>query len=175
MAAIPRAEPPIRQVQALGIPELPLELENGPREQLPHRVNEAKLAPILDLPRRLVIERGVEPELDRELIDRVHRPRFQRHDLPAAPGEVDHAAVAHEELHLRDLLVLVRESAPADWFDGIIDVMGDVVDAILAERTLSGAVKDIYPTSFSPGSISYRGKTFYGGQVTLEGVLFFEP
>ena len=74
-----------------------------------------------------------------------------------------------------NLLVLVRESAPADWFDGIIDVMGDVVDAILADRTLSGSVKDIYPTNFSPGSISYRGKTFYGGQVTLEGVMYFEP
>ncbi len=74
-----------------------------------------------------------------------------------------------------NLLVLVRESAPADWFDGIIDVMGDVVDAILADRTLNGAVQDIYPTNFSPGTISYRGKTFYGGQVTLEGALFFEP
>ena len=53
--------------------------------------------------------------------------------------------------------------------------MSDVVDAILADRTLSGAVKDIYPTNFSPGIISYRGKTFYGGQVTLEGVMYFEP
>jgi len=74
-----------------------------------------------------------------------------------------------------NLLILVRESAPADWFDGIIDVMGDVVDAILADRTLGGAVKDVYPTNFSPGSISYRSKTFYGGQVTLEGVIYFEP
>jgi hypothetical protein len=74
-----------------------------------------------------------------------------------------------------NLLVLVRESAPADWFDGIIDLMGEVVDAILADRTLNGAVQDIYPTNFSPGSISYRGKTFYGGQVTLEGVMYFEP
>ena len=74
-----------------------------------------------------------------------------------------------------NLLVLVRESAPADWFDGIIAVMGEVVDALLADRKLSGAVKDIYPTDFSPGSISYRGKMFYGGQVTLEGVLYFEP
>ncbi len=74
-----------------------------------------------------------------------------------------------------NLLVLVREQAPQDWFDGVIDVMGEVVDALLADRTLSGAVQDIYPTNFSPGTISYRGKTFYGGQVTLEGVLFFEP
>jgi hypothetical protein len=74
-----------------------------------------------------------------------------------------------------NLLVLVRESTPADWFDGIINVMGDVVDAVLADRTLGGAVQDIYPTNFSPGSISYRGKTFYGGQVTLEGVVYFEP
>jgi len=74
-----------------------------------------------------------------------------------------------------NLLVLVRESVPQDWFDGIINVMGDVVDAILTDRTLGGAVQDIYPTNFSTGSISYRGKTFYGGQVTLEGVMFFEP
>jgi hypothetical protein len=74
-----------------------------------------------------------------------------------------------------NLLVIVRESAPANCFDGIIDVMGDVVDAILADRTLNGAVKDIYPINFSPGLISYRGKTFYGGQVTLEGVVYFEP
>ncbi len=74
-----------------------------------------------------------------------------------------------------NLLVLVRESAPSDWFDGIIDVMGDVVDAVLLDRTLNGAVKDIYPTSFNPGSISYRGKTFYRGQVTLKDVIFFEP
>ena len=74
-----------------------------------------------------------------------------------------------------NLLVLVRESAPEDWFDGVIDVMGKVVDAVLADRTLSGAVQDIYPTNFAPGSISYRSKTFYGGQVTLEAVLYFEP
>jgi hypothetical protein len=91
---------------------------------------------------------------------------------PIAPLEMGSAL----EVTVRiNLLVLVRESAPADWFDSIIDVMGDVVDAILADRTLSGAVKDVYPTNFSPGSISYRGKTFYGGQVTLEGVLFFVP
>ena len=91
---------------------------------------------------------------------------------PIAPLEMGSALDVTVRMNL---LVLVRESAPADWFDGIIDVMGDVVDAILADRTLSGAVKDIYPTNFSPGSISYRGKTFYGGQVTLEGVLYFEP
>ncbi len=91
---------------------------------------------------------------------------------PIAPLEMGSAL----EVTVRmNLLVLVRESAPADWFDGVIDVMGDVVDALLADRTLSGTVKDIYPTNFSPGSISYRGKTFYGGQVILEGVVYFEP
>ncbi len=91
---------------------------------------------------------------------------------PIAPLEMGSALDVTVRMNL---LVLVRESAPADWFDGIIDLMGEVVDALLADRTLSGAVKDIYPTNFSPGSISYRGKTFYGGQVTLEGVIYFEP
>jgi hypothetical protein len=91
---------------------------------------------------------------------------------PIAPLEMGSALDVTVRMNL---LVLVRESAPQYWFDGIIEVMGDVVDAILADRTLSGVVQDIYPASFSPGSIMYRGKTFYGGQVTLEGTLLFEP
>jgi len=91
---------------------------------------------------------------------------------PIAPLEMGSAL----EVTVRmNLLILVRESAPADWVDGIIDVMGDAVDAILADRTLSGAVQDIYPTNFASGSISYRSKTFYGGQVTLEALMYFEP
>ena len=61
---------------------------------------------------------------------------------PIAPLEMGSALDVTVRMNL---LVLVRESAPADRFDGIIDVMGDVVDAIVADRTLSGAVKDIYP------------------------------
>jgi hypothetical protein len=74
-----------------------------------------------------------------------------------------------------DLLVLVRESVPASWFDDIVTVMGKVADAILADRTLSGSVKDVYPTTFSPGVISYRNKTFYGGSVGLTAVYYFAP
>jgi len=96
-------------------------------------------------------------------------------DVSSSPVEPLELGAALQVTVRVNLLVLVRESAPADWFDGIIVVMGEVVDAILADRTLSGAVQDIYPTNFAPGIISYRGKTFYGGQVSLEVVLFFEP
>jgi hypothetical protein len=74
-----------------------------------------------------------------------------------------------------NLLVLVRETVPASWFDDIISVMGKVADAVLADRTLGGVVKDIYPTGFSPGVITYRNRTFYGGEVQLEGVYYYAP
>jgi hypothetical protein len=74
-----------------------------------------------------------------------------------------------------DLLVLVRETVPASWFDDIITVMGKVADAILADRTLNGSVRDVYPTTFSPGVINYRNKTFYGGSVGLTAVYYFAP
>ena len=34
--------------------------------------------------------------------------------------------------------------------------MGDVVDAILADRTLGKKVKDCYPVGFAPGEIKFE-------------------
>jgi hypothetical protein len=74
-----------------------------------------------------------------------------------------------------DLLVLVRESSAPSWFVNIKAVLGKVVDAILVDRTLGGAVKDVYPTSRVAGGIVYQNKSFFGGKVGLEGVFWFAP
>ena len=50
--------------------------------------------------------------------------------------------------------------------------MADVVDAILADRTLGGKVADIIPSSFAPGEIKFENKLFYGGEIRFEGIVY---
>src|SRR4030042_1129287 len=69
---------------------------------------------------------------------------------PVVPATLDGVL----DVRVRFSVVLViLDYAPADWFTDIISVMGDVVDAVLADVTLGGKVKDCWSTSFSPGEI----------------------
>lgn len=91
---------------------------------------------------------------------------------PVAPASMD------ELLEVRvnfSVVIVIQEYAPKDWFDDIITVMADIVDAILEDRTLGGAAGDCFPTSFSPGEIKFQDKLFYGGQVGFQAVLQYEP
>ena len=74
-----------------------------------------------------------------------------------------------------DVVVVIRETEPSDWFNEIISVLGDVTDAILADRTLNGTVKDVIPTFFSPGEITFKQKLYYGGVVRFTAKLFYSP
>jgi hypothetical protein len=71
------------------------------------------------------------------------------------------------------VILAVREYEPKDWFEEIIKVMGDVVDAILANRTLGGKVKDVYPVGVAPGEIKFADKLLFGGIVRFQAVLWF--
>jgi hypothetical protein len=73
------------------------------------------------------------------------------------------------------IILIILEYEPKDWFTDIISVMGDCVDAILEDRTLSGSVFDCIPTSFSPGEIKFKEKIYYGGIVRWEATLHYEP
>jgi len=72
-----------------------------------------------------------------------------------------------------EVVLIVRETEPADWFDEIIAVMGDVVDAILADRTLNDTVKDTTPVLFAPGEVTFASKIYFGGLVRFEALFFF--
>lgn len=74
-----------------------------------------------------------------------------------------------------DVLVVIRETEPKDWFQDIVSVMADVVDALLADRTLNGTVKDVGPTAFEPGEIRMMQKLYYGGVVRFEALLHYTP
>lgn len=100
--------------------------------------------------------------------------------INAEPSPVGQAAMRDLlEVKVRGSVVLVlREYAPEDWFVDVISVMGDVADAILADRGLGGVCFDCYLTGFSPGELKFaavKDKLFYGGVVRFEAVVHYEP
>ena len=70
------------------------------------------------------------------------------------------------------VILVINEYTPKDWFQDIIAVMADVVDAVLADRTLGGKAADVIPTSFAPGEIKFENKLFYGGEIRFQGVVY---
>jgi hypothetical protein len=73
------------------------------------------------------------------------------------------------------VVLVILEYEPKDWFVDIISVMGDVVDAVLADRTLGGAAKDVFPVGFAPGEITFKDKLFFGGRVLFQAEVWHEP
>jgi hypothetical protein len=95
--------------------------------------------------------------------------------INAEPSPIGQAAMGKfTETRVRGSIVLViLEYEPEDWFNDIIAVMGDCVDAILEDRYLDGFVFDCIPTGFAPGEIKFKEKTFYGGVVRWEAILHY--
>jgi hypothetical protein len=106
--------------------------------------------------------------------------RFTVGSLPKAiinaePSPIRQAAMGEfTETRVRgSIILIILEYEPEDWFNDIIAVMGDCVDAILADRSLGGVVFDCSPTGFAPGEIKFKEKTFYGGVVRWEAILHY--
>ena len=71
-----------------------------------------------------------------------------------------------------EIIVIVQKTDPADWFEDIISVMGDIVDALMADRTLNGAAKDVTPVLFAPGEVTLTNAVYYGGLIRFESVFY---
>jgi hypothetical protein len=100
--------------------------------------------------------------------------------ISAEPSPVGQATMGDMlEIRVRGSVILViREYEPKNWFDDVISVMGDVADAILADRSLGGKCLDCYLTGFSPGELKFsavKDKLFYGGVLRFEAVVHYEP
>jgi hypothetical protein len=93
---------------------------------------------------------------------------------PASIGPAEMGAMLDVKINFSVVLVIL-EYEPKDWFTDIISVMGDVVDAVLSDRTLAGAAKDCIPTGFAPGEIKFQDKVFYGGAVRFQAVMWHAP
>lgn len=74
-----------------------------------------------------------------------------------------------------DIYVLVRETEPADIVEEVTTVTGAVMDVIFANPTLSGTVKDCYPSFHAPGEIRTPDRLYYGGVVRCTAKLFYSP
>ncbi len=97
--------------------------------------------------------------------------------INAEPSPIGQAAMG-ELLGVRvrgTVLLVILDYEPEDWFAEVITVMGDVVDAILADRSLGGAAFDCCPVGFAPGEIKFQDKTLYGGVVRWEAMVNYEP
>jgi len=108
--------------------------------------------------------------------------QFTVGDLPKAIVNAEPApsgqATMGELLEVKvrgSIILVILEYEPKDWFTDIIAVMGDVVDALLADRTLAGTAFDCIPTGFAPGEVKFKEKVFFGGVVRWEAVLHYEP
>jgi hypothetical protein len=73
------------------------------------------------------------------------------------------------------VICVIRDYAPKDWFVDIIPVMADVVDALLADRSLKGTVMDVTPTGFYPGEIHFDDKILFGGVCRFQAELLYSP
>jgi len=72
-----------------------------------------------------------------------------------------------------EVVVVVQESEPENWFGDIIDLLGDILDAVIADPTLGGAVDDCWPTMFSPAEIRFTSKMYYGGVIRFQARLLY--
>lgn len=71
------------------------------------------------------------------------------------------------------VILVVRETEPEDWFEEVVSIMGEVVDAFLADRTLNGVLRDVTPTFFAPGEIRFTNRLYYGGAVRFSALKFY--
>ena len=119
-------------------------------------------------------------------LDRIKRvvteERFSGTDLPMAVVNMEETLIAQAVIGTMlaceinfTVIVFVMETEPTDWFTDIITVMGDVVDKILSDRSLSGSVKDVTPTYFTPGEACVKDRLYYGGAVRFQALMHFTP
>jgi len=105
---------------------------------------------------------------------------FRLQDLPCAiinpePARFEKAVVGpyfHNYVDFSAILI-VRETEPENWFTDVINPLGQIVDRILADRTLNGKVKDVAPTFFSPGEIRFENRLYYGGVARFTAYLIY--
>ena len=95
-------------------------------------------------------------------------------DLPIAvlepgDGEINHKTRATYHVHIPiDVYLIIQSSDAQAYFNETIDVMGDVVDAILAAPTIGGACSEAHAERFiQPGAIRISNTVYYGGIVRV--------
>jgi len=74
-----------------------------------------------------------------------------------------------------EVFLIIRQTEPADVFADIVAKLDDVIDAVLADQSLSSTVKGVERVSKAVGEIRFREKLYYGGAVRFDAKLFYSP
>jgi hypothetical protein len=67
--------------------------------------------------------------------------------------------------------VVIVEYETETWFEKMSQVMGAIVDALLSNPTLGGAVSDLLFNSYAPGTITFQDAVYYGGEIRFLATL----
>ncbi len=67
--------------------------------------------------------------------------------------------------------VAIVEYEAENWFDKMNTVMAEIVDALLDDPTLGGAVRDLVWTSYAPGTLTMGDVVLYGGEIKFVATL----
>lgn len=104
-----------------------------------------------------------------------------------SPGRTDKGLEAmsgrlseHDLLTINfDIIVLVKDTEPADWATEVITTMGSIFDAIENNPTLGATVEDCYGVFLEPARLSITGlegpaqKIYYGGMMSFKALAFY--
>ena len=107
--------------------------------------------------------------------------RFVLQDTPCAiinPGEVaieqqDAGPALYCGISI-EVVLIIRENEPDDWFDDVVEILGAILDAVIADRSLGGLVLDIMPVRFAPAEIRIQSRLYSGGVVTFMALAVYE-
>ena len=69
------------------------------------------------------------------------------------------------------VVAIIVEYEKENWFDKMNLVMGEIVDALLDDVTLGGAVRDLVLSSYFPGKITLQDKVYRGGVIQFTATL----
>jgi hypothetical protein len=72
-----------------------------------------------------------------------------------------------------EVVLVVQEAEPEDWFADIIDLLCDIVDEVVDDPTISGSCGDCWPTFLSPAEIKFSSKSYYGGVVRFQARVLY--
>ena len=65
------------------------------------------------------------------------------------------------------LVVLIREGDSETWFEDILEPIGEIVDAIMADSTLGGTCLHAWVSAVAPGETTFQNKLYYGGAIDI--------
>ncbi len=103
----------------------------------------------------------------------VNLPQAIVNPLPS-PMRRSHDASGIEAMITFEVVLVIQEAEPANWFDEIIDVMGDALDENPPGPDVERWGRRLLANDVSPAEIRFTSKLYYGGVIRFQARLLYE-